>query len=253
MQAIITSRTNARVKALRAAFEGRTGGIAAIEGEHLLLEALRSNVQLQTVYLSEDARSFDLPIGTEIVYLANDIFQSIAATENTQGIAATIAIPLHGLPTDPTLLLVADNLRDPGNMGTLIRSAEAFGVHALLTTAGTVDPWNQKSIRASAGSIFRLPIVPTTVASLLQLKASGIRLFAAVVHDARPAVTLDLSRPTAIIIGNEGSGISRQILDLADERITIPCPGQVESLNAAIAGSLLLYEASRQRSAVRNQ
>src|SRR5882724_8509947 len=134
MQATITSRTNARVKALRAAFEGRIDGIAAIEGEHLLLEALRSNVELQTVYLSEGAGTFDLPVDTEVVYLAKDVFQSIAATEKTQGIAATIAIPLHKLPADPTLLLVADNLRDPGNMGTLIRSAEAFGANVLLTT-----------------------------------------------------------------------------------------------------------------------
>jgi len=250
MQAIITSRTNARVKSLRAAFEGRTEGVAAIEGEHLLLEALRSNIRLQTVYLGEGARTLDLPAGTEVVYLANDVFQSIAATETTQGIAATIAIPLHTPPVNPTLLLVADNLRDPGNMGTLIRSAEAFGAHALLTTPGTVDPWNQKSIRASAGSIFRLPIIPATTASLLQLRASGVQIFAAVVEDATPAAALDLRRPTAILIGNEGSGISRQILDLADERITIPCPGKVESLNAAIAGSLLLYEASRQRNAI---
>ena len=150
------------------------------------------------------------------------------------------------------LLVIAEGLQDPGNLGTLIRSAEAFGATAILTTAGTVSGWNQKAIRASAGRVFRVPVVAITPADVPALKSRGLRLFAAVADGPeRPGMIsvagADLSQPCALMIGNEGAGLSDEWLQLADERITIPTPGHVESLNAAIAGSLLLYEASRQR------
>jgi tRNA(Leu) C34 or U34 (ribose-2'-O)-methylase TrmL len=146
------------------------------------------------------------------------------------------------------LILVAAGLQDPGNLGTLVRSAEAFGVAGVLTTPGTVSGWNQKALRASAGSVFRLPVVAVGVAELAALKQRGVRLLAAVGSgDAVAAQEVDFSGSCALMIGNEGVGLSDELLELADERVTIPCPGRVESLNAAIAGSLLLYEASRQR------
>jgi TrmH family RNA methyltransferase len=153
------------------------------------------------------------------------------------------------------LLLVAAGLQDPGNLGTLIRSAEAFGATAVLTTAGTVSEWNQKVLRASAGSVFRVPVVQVAAEQLIALKSQGLRLLAAVAPDSEfdsgseSAANADLTSACALMIGNEGAGLGEEWLALADVRITIPTPGRVESLNAAVAGSLLLYEASRQRAA----
>jgi TrmH family RNA methyltransferase len=156
-------------------------------------------------------------------------------------------------------------LQDPGNLGTLIRSAEAFGATAVLTTHGTVSEWNQKALRASAGSVFRVPVVAISTEELIALQSRGVRLLAAVAPNSETDSNspldsksnsasvrdADLTNPCALMIGNEGAGLGDEFLALADTRITIPTPGRVESLNAAIAGSLLLYEAARQREAAR--
>ena len=257
---VVTSRANARVKQLRAATSGNarlSGGLIAIEGETLVEEALRSSLLLKTVFVSERREvPRGLPAGVEVLRCSNDVLQSAVETQSPQGIAALVlpkqwemADALKGTP----LLLVAVGLQDPGNLGTLIRSAEAFGATGVLTTLGTVSAWNQKALRASAGSVFRMPVVPVTEAELEGLKARGIRLFAAVAagQDVVAAATAGFAEACALLIGNEGAGLARKFVEMADELITIPCPGPVESLNAAIAGSLLLYEASRQRGAAR--
>ena len=254
---LISSRTNSRVKQLRAAFAGQarlSGGLVAIEGTNLVNEALRSGLMLKTIFVSEHTIvPPDLPPTIELLHLTTELFKSVVETQSPQGIAALILPPVRPLASALTrtpLLLIATALQDPGNLGTLIRSAEAFGATGLLTTPGTVSPWNQKALRASAGSLFRLPVIASTSAEINSLKWQGLKIYAAVAPtqtSAFDAQQTDLSRPCAILIGNEGAGLSREWLDLADASITIPCPGPVESLNAAIAGSLLLYEASRQR------
>jgi RNA methyltransferase, TrmH family len=286
--AVVTSRSNARVKQLRAAFAGQarlSGGLVAVEGDNLLGEALRSGMVLKTVFVS-DGRTLPsmVPRGVEVMWLTEEVFASVVETRAPQGVAALLVPPVHrledvgasaersqgqataeteaGPPTTwkddrshrgeslAPLLLVAGGLQDPGNLGTLVRSAEAFGASGVLTTPGTVSAWNQKALRASAGSIFRVPVVGVDVAELAALKAGGVRLLAAVAEDYADTIeaqNVDFSGACAVMIGNEGAGLSEELLDLADVRVTIPCPGRVESLNAAIAGSLLLYEASRQR------
>jgi TrmH family RNA methyltransferase len=258
---LVTSRANPRVKQLRAAFAGHarlSGGLAAIEGEHLLQEALRSGLHIKTVFLSEriDPPAW-LPRGVEQLYLTDEALSSAVDTQHPQGIAALLIPPTWDIESafpakQAPLLLIAAALQDPGNLGTLIRSAEAFGATAVLTTAGTVSEWNQKALRASAGSVFRVPVVAATPADILALKSRGLCLFAAVAGnsqgpDALPVAAADLAQPCALMIGNEGSGLTTELLQIATARITIPTPGPVESLNAAVAGSLLLYEASRQR------
>jgi TrmH family RNA methyltransferase len=149
------------------------------------------------------------------------------------------------------LILVAAGLQDPGNLGTLVRSAEAFGATGVLTTAGTVSAWNQKALRASVGSVFRMPVVGVTAEEVAGLKARSVSLIAAVGLDdfgTTAAQEMDFTGACALMIGNEGAGLTAEWMEMADARVTIPCPGPVESLNAAVAGSLLLYEASRQRS-----
>jgi TrmH family RNA methyltransferase len=155
--------------------------------------------------------------------------------------------PVHG-----PLVLVAAGLQNPGNLGTLVRSAEAFGASGVLTTAGTVSAWNQKTLRASVGSVFRVPVVTVDRLELEGLKARGFKLIAAVGAEDSGVVAaqeMDLRGACAVMIGNEGSGLAAEWMEMCDARATIPCPGPVESLNAAVAGSLLLYEASRQRTA----
>ena len=259
---LVTSSSNARVKQLRGALAGHprlSGGLIALEGEHLVEEALRSGLVLKTVFLGSNR---DLPAcvpsRVEVLRLSDELFASVAETRSPQGIAA-LAVPptwtldqaLSGVP----LVLVAAGLQDPGNLGTLIRSTEAFGGSGVLTMPGTVGAWNGKALRASAGSVFRMPVLPCTPEQLSELRREGLRLIAGVgegvgteqiveIHD------VDLTAGIALLIGNEGAGLSPELLAVADTRVTIPCTGTVESLNAAIAGSILLYEAQRQRSRV---
>lgn len=227
----------------------------AIEGDHLLEEALRSGMVLNTVFVSEHREIPQIiPRGIEVLHLTNDLFRSVVETQSPQGIAALLVPPVHALDTvlrGTPLILIAAGLQDPGNLGTLVRSAEAFGATGVLTTPGTVSPWNQKALRSSVGSIFRMPVVAATAEDVTSLKPQGIALIAAVSRESSRTVAaqeMNLTRPCALMIGNEGAGLSAEWMELADEHVTIPCPGPVESLNAAVAGSLLLYEASRQRS-----
>ena len=270
---LVTSRANPRVKQLRAAFGGNaklSGGLVAIEGEHLLQEAMRSGLVFKTIFLSErrDAPEW-IPGNVERMELSEEVFASAVDTRSPQGVAALLVPPVWSMgdACPPSvaggkapLLLIAAGVQDPGNLGTLIRSAEAFGATGVLTTAGTVDEWNQKALRASAGSVFRVPVVEAGVAELMGLKARGVRMFAAVAAESESnsiaagaggvavsAADADLAGACALMIGNEGAGLGAELLALADARVSIPMPGRVESLNAAVAGSLLLYEAARQR------
>ena len=259
---LITSRENQRVKQLRAALAETArpaNGILGIEGEHLLEEALRSNLRIRTLFLREDrAAPPNLPDDVNILRLNDVVFRSIGPTPAPQGIAALIDTPHFSIDhalgrrratATPPLLLVLDAIQDPGNLGTLLRSAEAFGATGCLLLPGTASLWNGKALRASAGSAFRLPTVPATLDTIGDLATRGIHLLAAVGDTtAQTSDTLDLTQPIAFLIGNEGAGLSPELLALAHARITLPCTGPVESLNAAVAGSLLLYTAQQQRS-----
>jgi RNA methyltransferase, TrmH family len=148
----------------------------------------------------------------------------------------------------PALIVVLAGLQDPGNLGTILRSAEAFAANGVICLPGTVSAWNPKAVRASAGSLFRLPLLSVSEETcFLNLREAGVRILSTSVAGAEPANLVDLAIPTALIIGNEGNGVPANIAAQAHAAITIPCPGPVESLNAAVAASVLLYEASRQR------
>jgi TrmH family RNA methyltransferase len=263
---IVQSRQNARVRELRAGFAraSRTEhGHIAIEGEHLLLEAVAARLNISAVFIREGSESLSarssildglhLPVATEILTLPLDVFTSAVRTESPQGIAALVDPPAFTLDqifnsSATPLILIAAGIQDPGNLGTLIRSAEAFGATGFIILPGTVSPWNQKALRASAGSVFRLPLVAAREDEVFPALASrNIATLAAVATDGSSLDAHDLTRPTALILGNEGSGIPSEVLRAATARVTIPTPGPVESLNAAIAGSILLYESSRQR------
>ncbi len=250
------------MKQLRAAFAGQarlSGGMVAIEGDHLLEEARRSGMVFKTVFVSERRDVPEIvPRGVEVLWLTDEVFRSVVETQSPQGVAALMVPPVFRMDdvvggassSGSALILVAVGLQDPGNLGTLVRSAEAFGASGVLTTPGTVSAWNQKALRASVGSVFRVPVVSVGVADVSGLKERGVRLIAAVGgegEDVIAASEMDFTGACAMLIGNEGSGLGAEWLEICDARVTIPCPGRVESLNAGVAGSLLLYEASRQR------
>jgi TrmH family RNA methyltransferase len=258
----IASRQNALVKDLRKAFShaiAADDGCVAIEGVKLVEEAIRSGLRLRAVFFAESARERanrllpQLGNAIETVLLPDDIFQSAVATETPQGVAALVhplAATLEDLflPETP-LILGCAGLQDPGNLGTILRSAEAFGASGVLATDGTVSPTNPKVARASAGSVFRLPVIKlSTTEALSVLEENSIRLVVTSSHKGRPVQEVDLTLRTAIFIGSEGQGVPRALLDAADEAILIPHSPKVESLNAGIAASILLYEAQRQRS-----
>ena len=256
---LITSRTNARVKLLRASLSGkasRPGDLVGIEGVHLIGEAIKSSLPLEMVYLSKGSEGLlQLPAlagltARQWAVLSNDVFESAVKTESPQGIAATLRIPevpLQHSEQFPGVHLVIEDLQDPGNLGTLIRSAEAFGLKNIFVTPSTANPWNPKTLRASAGSVFRMPIFRFTLQETKAwLSMINAQIFAAVPHmeKAVPSHNATLLPPCALMIGNEGAGLSQEALDIADEYVRIPCV--TESLNAAIAGSVLMYETSRQ-------
>jgi TrmH family RNA methyltransferase len=260
----ITSKSNARVKALRASFSGKAsqpGELLGLEGEHLIAEAIRSGLTLETLFLRDGSENvLDRPALADLephstLTLSHDVFASAVETASPQGIAATILIPPVRLTLPPPVLhfqsiaLILESLQDPGNLGTLIRSAEAFGAQQLFLTPDTVNPWNPKVVRASAGSVFRMPITRAPLPRIAsKLTQQGTVLYAAVAQrlDSLSLLETTFAPHTALMIGNEGAGLSDEALALAHHRIRIPCA--VESLNAAIAGSTLLYEALRQRS-----
>jgi TrmH family RNA methyltransferase len=255
--AAITSRSNAKVKALRAALSGeasRPGDIVAIEGETMLAEAIRSGVRPDTVFLrqgSEDVLERLELRGIPIVMLSRDVFSSAVDTASPQGVAATIAIPQIERRHDGQGKggsLVLESIQDPGNIGTMLRAAEAFGANEVLLTGDTVNPWSPKAVRASAGSVFRMPVRRVSLAEIANWAERRQIHVCAAVAQSRGAVACmdaDLSRPCAFMIGNEGAGLSDAALAIANERIHIPCI--TESLNAAAAAAALLYEAMRQR------
>ena len=255
----VESRQNARVKELRA---GLSRGMRtahnhiAVEGLHLVQEAIKSGLSLDTVFLQEGHEGLlqQFPSDSaEVLILTEDVFLSATMTEHPQGVAALVGAPQFTVqtmfPTAPglaPLVVIAAGLQDPGNLGTLVRSAEAFGATGMILLPGTVSLWNAKTLRASSGSAFRLPVLALTAdAAFTTLRDQGVRVFAAVARDGDSEA--DLGGPSALLIGNEGSGLPEAWIAQADARVTIPFTGAVESLNAAVAGSVLLYDAMRQR------
>lgn len=257
----VASRQNARVKELRRGFTEATPnekGEVAIEGMHLVEEAIRAGLRLGTVFFSKSAQERahklipQISSHAEVLLLPDDIFASAVPSETPQGVAAqvkvkTFAIEEAFLPA-PALLVISAGLQDPGNLGTIARSAEAFGATGMLLAERTVSPWNWKAARASAGSMFRLPTVKVELAKALQdVKTRGVRVLATSSHKGTTISRVDLRGAVALVVGNEGAGLPKEVLAQADEIVAIPHSSRVESLNAGIAASVILYEAARQR------
>jgi len=257
----IEGRHNALVKELRQAFsrgELTASGECAIEGFRIVEEAFRSGLKCRAIFFSESAEPRAarlLPqIGAhvEALLLPDKLFASAVPSQTPQGVAALVRIKtfsvedvLGSVSDGPILVIVG--VQDPGNLGTILRSAEAFGAKGVLLAEGTVGAYNSKVVRASAGSVFRLPLAQTNLESLPDaLRRRGIKLVASSSHKGTPLHEADLNN-AAIFIGNEGAGIDKKLLGRMDELIMIPHSSRVESLNAGIAASIILYEAARRK------
>jgi TrmH family RNA methyltransferase len=266
----IEGRHNPLVKQLRQAFahaELTEAGDCAIEGLRILEEAIRSGLRFSAVFFRESAQDRAerlLPqIGAQVetLLLPDKLFDGLVPSDSPQGVAALVrlkefsldvVVETERLKVGPIVVLAG--LQDPGNLGTILRSSEAFGSAGVVLGEGTVSPYNSKVVRASAGSVFRVPVIHghgKSTAKLEEvsekLRARGVRLIATSSHKGTPLDEADLKSAAAIFFGNEGAGLSREVMAKMDEVVAIPHTQQVESLNAGVAASIVLYEAARQR------
>jgi TrmH family RNA methyltransferase len=256
----VAGRHNQRLKELRQAFrraELTPQGECAVEGVKLLEEALRSGQHLESVFFSESARPLaekflpQINARTETLVLPDALFNSVVPSDAPQGVAALLKLGAFSATqlldrSSNGPLVVAAGLQDPGNLGTILRSAEAFGAAGIFLTEGSVSPYNSKVLRGSAGSIFRLPFLRISSAELIPLlRARRIRLMATSSHLGVPLPQVSWTLPLAFFIGNEGAGLSRELTRQMEETVAIPHAAQVESLNAGVAASIVLYEAAR--------
>jgi RNA methyltransferase, TrmH family len=257
----IEGRHNALVKELRAAFAHGAltpDGFCAIEGTRILEEAIRSGLKFKAVFFRASAENRaerllpQIAAHVETLLLPDKLFASAVPSETPQGLAALVRCRRFRLEdvlakSQAGPLLAIAGVQDPGNLGTILRSAEAFGAGGVLLGEGAVSPFNSKVIRASAGSVFRLPIVQTKLSGILnQMRERGLRLIATSSHKGTPLDQATLTGPLAIFIGSEGAGLPRDLLAEMTETVAIPHSPNVESLNAGVAASIVLYEAARQ-------
>jgi TrmH family RNA methyltransferase len=259
----VEGKHNALLKELRAAFakaELTGAGDCAIEGLRIVEEAIRSGLRFRAVFFRESASNLVerlLPqIGAQVetVLLPDKLFASAVPSETPQGVAALVRAHQSSLEDvfsriEVGPVVAVAGLQDPGNLGTILRSAEAFGAAGVLLSEGTVSPFNAKVVRGSAGSIFRLPVERVKLVDVLpQLRQRGLRLIATSSHKGTPLPQANLAGPVAVMIGGEGAGLARDLLGKVDQVVAIPHAEQVESLNAGVAASIVLYEIRRQRS-----
>lgn len=254
----ITSASNPLLKEVRRAVargEPTRDGCCVAESFHLLEEALRSDVHIQAVLVAESVRAavenrVRGMAGLRLLVVPDALLETLAATENTQGVICLVRPPawaLEHVVRGNALVIVLDAVQDPGNAGAILRSAEAFGATGVLALKGTVNLCNPKAVRASAGSIFRVPFVMglDDDAAVAALRRQRLDLYAACAAADRHLGQVDLRRRCAFIIGSEGRGVREKLRAVA-QGLRIPISG-VESLNAAVAAAILLYEARRQR------
>ena len=256
---MLTSLQNPLIKQIRKlhrAKERREQQLFLLEGTHLLEAACTAKAPLATVCYTEvwQAQQPDLwqqlgPIADRTELVSPEVLRAIATTVEPDGVVATVhrfVPPRHPFQH---LGLVLETIQDPGNLGTMIRTAAAAGAEGLLLSPDSVDLDHPKVLRASAGQWFRLPMAVSSdlTADLLHYKATGMQIVATLPTATQSYWQVDFQRPTLVLLGNEGGGLSPELTALADCQVTIPISPGVESLNVAIAAALILYEAKRQR------
>lgn len=261
---MITSIQNPKIKMVRELLANPKAreetGTFVVEGVRLAEEALNhqwvAQLALWSDQLSERGRRFLQRLESQQVPVEEippALMNRISDTESPQGILLVMAKKVWSMPKPLDFLLVLDGVRDPGNLGTILRSATAFGVQAVILIKGSVDPLSPKVVRAAMGAHFKLPIINMSASELVHFchkqNQPALKIYLADIKSATPCWEVDLRTPLALVIGGEATGASQELVGLADGRVLIPMPGGSESLNAAVAASVLLYEVIRQRKA----
>ena len=256
---MITSPTNDKVKFVRALSQRKhrlREGRFVIEGARLIDDALAAGLKPDWAFCAErlsaqagviSAQLRALQI--EMIPVSDAVLKACSDTETPQGILAVMPIPQLQLPAKPNLILIVDALRDPGNLGTLLRSAAAAGVDEVWLAPGTVDAYNPKVVRGAMGAHFRVPIQHADWLAITE-RVQGLEVYLAASDGDRPYTGVDWRQSSALIVGGEAEGASEPAAQLASARIVISLARSVESLNAAVAGSVILFEAKRQRDAI---
>ena len=249
---LITSRTNALCTHLRklassASYRSECGEFLC-DSPKLLKEALLNGGEVRTVVATEGIDLPDVPKGVRVVQVPGDLMKSVSPSQTPQGVLTVCALPRQTLPQvlEGKRYMVLDGIQDPGNVGTILRTADAFGADGVFLLNACADLYNPKTVRATMGAVFRCPVWRCTLAELDSLlTASGLPMYGAALRsDASDARRADYTR-CAIAIGSEGKGLSAEVLDRCDRTVLIPMRAHCESLNAAIAATVLLWEASR--------
>jgi TrmH family RNA methyltransferase len=259
---VITSRQHPIVREFRELARGG-GPLILLDGWHLLGEAADANIAVEKIAICgpptvDEQRVVDRlrRSGAEIVDVSGTVLNALSPVNSPTGVVASARRPsVSGaalVQPPPALVLAATGLQDPGNAGAIIRSAAAAGASGVVLDESSADPWGWKALRASMGSAFHVPVLRSRgIGTLIkEWRAGGLRIAATVPRDGTPMHNVDFTAPMALLLGGEGAGLSHELVTAADLRVTIPMRGGIESLNAAVAAAVLLYEAQRQRALV---
>ncbi|MHC6180728.1 TrmH family RNA methyltransferase [Clostridium sp. JNZ X4-2] len=257
---IIKSRDNLQVKQARKLMEKKyriENKKFLIEGFRFVREALNSSFRVSAIFLSDsfydkwEKTFMEEKIGyrSSVYIVTDEVLKSISSTESPQGVAAVVENTQLSPKNTGGFYVLADRIQDPGNMGTIIRSSHAAGALGVIITKGTVDIYNEKTLRSTMGSVFYIPIIQDTdLEKTKTLKQEGFKLIASSLDADTNFYNTNLKQKIIFAVGNEANGLSEDIEQIADIKARIPMPGKAESLNAAVAVSIMMFEAVRQNS-----
>lgn len=259
MLEVIKSKDNSTIKEIKKLQEKKYRNLYnkfIVEGFRFVSEALDSKFNVCYVIISETIEEkFEklglnekIKDGTKLIKVSEAILKIICSTDNPQGIVAVVSNEQITIDYNEGFYILADRVQDPGNMGTIIRTANAAGAKGIIVTKGTVDIYNDKTLRSTMGSIFKIPvIIDEDLSYIAKLKQQGFKLIVSSLDTDNNFYDVSLSGKTIIAVGNEGSGISEEIYNISDERVKIPMPGSAESLNVGVAAGIMMFEAVRQK------
>ncbi len=255
---MITSNHNPKIKLVRAllsrARDRREAGAFVVEGVRLVEEAANSNWPMRFVLYDESLSERGMSKvesltsqGVDAEEVSTSVMKAMSETENPQGILAVLESIQLPITNNPSFILIPDQIRDPGNLGTLLRSAAATGAQAVLVPPETTDAFAPKVLRSGMGAHFKLPIQSMSWDEISEvIKSAGLQVLIADM-DGQSCWEIDLTKPVALVIGSEAEGASESARKLANQKISVPMSGEMESLNAGVAGSVLMFEVVRQR------
>lgn len=258
----ISSRQNPVIRRFRELARAPHPDVVLLDGEHLLAEALASGLPIEVAAFSDRLAEDRIAAlgdrarrgGARVLVVADEVAAAMSPVRHPSGVVAIAGRPRATLDDVlapvPQMVIVLNEVQDPGNVGAIVRVAEACGATGVLATGGSADPFGWKALRGSMGSAFRLPVAAGVrlLDAIGEVRRRGVAILAAVPRDGTALPDADLRRPVAALLGGEGQGLSANVLDQVDGRLTIPMRAPVESLNVATAAALIVYEASRQRS-----